>query len=278
MSSGVVHTNISWLIVAFSLAYIGGMYLNDAFDQKIDAIERPERPIPSGQISANWVFYIGFALLALCILMIALFAHYYHAPLYPSLISATALAGAIVLYNVWHKNNPLSPLIMGLCRVLVYITTAFALLYIVMDKETGLALEPTQTAELSRELYIGVGCLLAYLIGLTYTAKQEYTGRVGNFWPLALLLAPVVFGVFHAVQAPLVWVPTMLLSACLVLAVYFVLRKAPGDIPKAVTLMIAGIALVDAIFITVMANFTVMVVAIVCFALTLLLQRFIAGT
>ena len=40
------------LVVALSLFYVGGMYLNDAFDRTIDARERPERPIPSGLISA----------------------------------------------------------------------------------------------------------------------------------------------------------------------------------------------------------------------------------
>src|SRR5262249_31030499 len=38
--------------IAASLFYVGGMFLNDAFDRGIDARERPERPIPSGRISA----------------------------------------------------------------------------------------------------------------------------------------------------------------------------------------------------------------------------------
>ena len=33
--------------LSLSLFYVGGMYLNDAFDRGIDAIERPERPIPA---------------------------------------------------------------------------------------------------------------------------------------------------------------------------------------------------------------------------------------
>ena len=39
------------------------MYLNDAFDREIDAGERPERPIPSGLVSANSVFAAGFGLI-----------------------------------------------------------------------------------------------------------------------------------------------------------------------------------------------------------------------
>ena len=49
--------------LAFSLFYEGGMYLNDAFDRKIDAVQRPERPIPSGAVTAGTVYAIGYGLL-----------------------------------------------------------------------------------------------------------------------------------------------------------------------------------------------------------------------
>ena len=37
------------VLVAMSLFYVGGMYLNDYFDRAIDARERPDRPIPGGR-------------------------------------------------------------------------------------------------------------------------------------------------------------------------------------------------------------------------------------
>ena len=51
------------LMIIMSLFYIGGMYLNDAFDQHIDAIERPERPIPSGHVRASTVYICGSSML-----------------------------------------------------------------------------------------------------------------------------------------------------------------------------------------------------------------------
>lgn len=36
------------LMLALSLFYVGGMFLNDAFDREFDAQHRPDRPIPSG--------------------------------------------------------------------------------------------------------------------------------------------------------------------------------------------------------------------------------------
>src|SRR5215470_11854017 len=57
-------TRVLLLLVAFSLFYIGGMFLNDAFDREFDARTRPDRPIPSGLVSAGVVFAVGFGLLA----------------------------------------------------------------------------------------------------------------------------------------------------------------------------------------------------------------------
>src|SRR5688572_23309296 len=58
--------------LAVSLFYVGGMYLNDAFDARWDAAHRPERPIPSGQVRARTVFAAGFAMLGLGTLLVAL--------------------------------------------------------------------------------------------------------------------------------------------------------------------------------------------------------------
>ena len=95
------------LLVALSLFYVGGMYLNDAFDARIDAVERPERPIPSGAISARAVFAAGFAMLALGVVLL-----FWTGAWLAALVSAglaLALRGAIVLYDWYHKDNPLSP-------------------------------------------------------------------------------------------------------------------------------------------------------------------------
>src|ERR1700728_2085349 len=51
------------LIVSLSLFYVGGMFLNDAFDQRFDRRERPYRPIGPGEQSSNMVFTYGFGLL-----------------------------------------------------------------------------------------------------------------------------------------------------------------------------------------------------------------------
>ncbi len=52
------------MLVAFSLFYTGGMFLNDAFDAQFDAAQRPERPIPSGEVSRREVFGYGYGMMA----------------------------------------------------------------------------------------------------------------------------------------------------------------------------------------------------------------------
>lgn len=43
-AAGVSPPALVALMIAISLFYVGGMWLNDAFDAEIDARERPERP------------------------------------------------------------------------------------------------------------------------------------------------------------------------------------------------------------------------------------------
>ena len=53
-----------WLSVCVTLLYVGGAFLNDAFDARSDRQERRLRPIPSGAISEKEVWQWGFGLLA----------------------------------------------------------------------------------------------------------------------------------------------------------------------------------------------------------------------
>ncbi|HEX2841078.1 UbiA family prenyltransferase [Hyphomicrobium sp.] len=148
LAGGVETGALAWVLVAMSALYTGGMVLNDAFDREIDARERPERPLPSGQISLSAVWIIGASLLAAGVGVLASFGA-------GGAMGGSALAAAILLYDAWHKGNSLSPVIMGLCRALVYVTTALA---------AGAALSP---AILGAALI-----LLLYVVALTQLAKR----------------------------------------------------------------------------------------------------------
>lgn len=247
--------NLSWLALAMSLLYVGGMFLNDAFDREVDARERPERPIPSGLTSALEVFIVGFVLLASGVLTA------WRVGGTPAFLATLGLAFMIVLYDVWHKNNALSPVLMGGCRVLVYVSAAVAVTHDV------------SLAGLAR----GSLALFAYLMGLTYVAKQENLERVSNMWPVLFLAVPVLLIGKHGASAFvfvllvgfIVWVTT---------AVRLLMKGGRGTIPRVVVRLIAGVSLVDALLVAAAGHPLLAGLAIVAFFTTLFFQRFVSGT
>lgn len=250
------------MLVSLTLFYIGGMYLNDAFDRNIDAVERPERPIPSGQVSATSVFALGFAMLGFGMLglLLAGFA-LPDGTGWASAAAGLALAGAIVFYDWNHKANPLSPLIMGACRMLVYLTAGAAI-----------------TSALPPGLYLGAGVLLCYLIGLTFAAKQENLNRITNLWPLVFLAVPfayvpVAFG--YAAASALIYAAFAL---WVLYALAYLVLPARLDVPRAVISLLAGICLLDALLIAAQGDTTLAWIAVAGFPLTLMFQRWVPGT
>jgi 4-hydroxybenzoate polyprenyltransferase len=250
------------LMAALSAFYVGGMFLNDAFDREFDARHRPERPIPSGQVSARQVFGIGFALLALGLLGVAGASRGADGlPAWRALASGAALAAAIVFYDAHHKGNALSPLVMGLCRVLVVLTAAFSVSPVLPAAAAWAA-----TA------------LLCHLIGLTYAAKQEHLDRLGSLWPLGFLAVPVTYGILLALSAPAAWLPLVAYGAVLVFSLGWLRRRARGDVPRAVVTLIAGMSLLDGVVLAGGGHLLAAALAIAAFGLTLALQRWVAGT
>jgi hypothetical protein len=249
------------VLLAMSLFYVGGMYLNDAFDRDIDARERPERPIPSGLVSARTVFAIGFGMLAFAIAILGVAAwgaRWQGAG--RAVASGGALAAAIIYYDVVHKRDPLSPLIMGLCRLLIYITAALVV-----------------SGRIATPVLAGAAALLAYLIGLTYVAKQENLARFRNAWPLAFLAVPFIYA------APIV--TDTVGGAALYLGFLgwvgyslSFLRRGRTNIPGAVIRLLAGICLLDALLMAGAHEPLLAAAAIGGFVLTRILQGYVAGT
>ena len=246
---------VAAVLVAASLLYLGGMYLNDYFDRAVDARERPGRPIPAGEVSAGVVAAIGSGLLATGV-----------AVLLPTGIAAMvigfALVGLIIAYDRFHKGNPVSPIMMGACRMLVYFAAAAA--------ATGDVPRPVVNAGLA---------LLAYVAGLTYAARQESLDRVGNLWPLLVLSAPMILATPAVAREPWAVAIYLMLIGWTVFAVYHLARRpAPGAVPRAVGALIAGISLVDAALVASVGAIVPALFAIVGFGTTIVLQKHIAGT
>ncbi|PSL04887.1 UbiA-like protein EboC [Cecembia rubra] len=90
--------------------YGGGVAFNDVFDAKLDAIERPERPIPSGKVKISHAAWMASSLILLGILAA------FQVNIWSGFL-ALAVGFLAVLYDAWGKHQAIfGPINMGLCR------------------------------------------------------------------------------------------------------------------------------------------------------------------
>lgn len=106
--------------VAVSCFYLAGMALNDLCDRDHDLLHRASRPIPSGRIPLSHARACTVSLFALGFLLLGMGPH----P--PAALAAVVLLGVIVWYDLNHKENPYSVLLMASCRFLVFAVAALA--------------------------------------------------------------------------------------------------------------------------------------------------------
>ncbi|MEO1441901.1 MAG: UbiA family prenyltransferase, partial [Chloroflexota bacterium] len=155
--------NVVWIALSMVLFYTAGMYLNDILDYEIDLKERAERPLTTGLISMRAAMTVTGVLFAVALALLLLVS-------WRSFLGGLVLTGVIVLYDAWHKKNPLSPVIMGANRALVYIIAFIGF-----------------TATLSAGLVWAAGLLWVYIIALTFVAKSETQTSFTRYWPVALV-------------------------------------------------------------------------------------------
>lgn len=254
------------LTVAILLLYIAGMALNDAMDAEVDRRERPHRPIPSGRISIQAAYRVACLCMAGGIGLAAIFG-------FASGVLAASLVISIVLYNALHRRFIGAVVFMGLCRGLVYLTAATA---IVGDWSINWAIAAPLAASLT-----------IYIMLLTLIARGEASPRQMGFSPLPLRLAIMMIA---SALAPALWIiptggwgwtPSIIAAMVLVFALVssqrFLLSR-PARVKPAVMAMLAAICLVDAYFLTLLDQPGVALAAAGCWAVTTLGHRRVAGT
>jgi 4-hydroxybenzoate polyprenyltransferase len=99
------------LMASSACLYAGGVALNDVCDADRDAVERPNRPIPSGRIARGRARKLALLVLGMGAVLPTVVS-------LESLTIACALTAAIVLYDAVVKSTPVAPLTMGACRAL----------------------------------------------------------------------------------------------------------------------------------------------------------------
>jgi hypothetical protein len=109
--------NLPFLLAGATLLCLGGVFSNDAFDAEFDREHHPARPIPSGRVSWKTVWRTGLACLALGAL-----SWFWIGTLTGGL--GLALVFCIVLFDSVHRSIAFSPLLLGLCRLLLYVAAS----------------------------------------------------------------------------------------------------------------------------------------------------------
>jgi 4-hydroxybenzoate polyprenyltransferase len=147
--------DFSLLVGASSCLYLAGMVFNDIFDRKIDAKERPKRPIPSGRITVRSAATFGVVLITGGLALAGSVA-------ISSLIVAGLLTGCIFLYDGFLKSMLVGPVVMGTCRFLNVLLGASA-----ATGDTSLAAVWSLP-----QLHVAAG-LGVYITGVTWFARNE---------------------------------------------------------------------------------------------------------
>lgn len=243
------------LCLGATLLYVAGMYFNDAFDATFDRQHRPERPIPSGAISATavWQWALVFLFGGLACLI----------PLGKTpAVLAVLLAATILLYDAVHKIFALSPVVMAGCRLLLVLLAAS----VGTNGVTGLVI---WTAVV----------LAAYVIGLSFIAQKESTHIALRLWPVLFLLTPMLLAwiinkePFHTIGLLL----AVVLIAWLLRSLYFAFWAAHRNVGRCVSSLLAGIVLVDLLAVGPGAWWSVVIFAAL-FLLALVFQQFVPAT
>lgn len=237
------------LLAGTSCLYLGGAFLNDAFDAEYDRQYRRTRPIPSGAISTEAVQWWGLGWLGLGIAVLFWLGRI------PGGL-ALVLTACILLFNTVHRWLTIAPLLLGLCRLFLYLIAAAC-------GAEGLTGWP---------VWCGLA-MAAYVAGLGFVARWEKPHVELSYWPLALLAMPIALALL--MDTGRYREDGLLLSAIVVLWSLRCLRptlwSAPRNPGVTVSGLVAGIALVDWLAVA-NAPRDLSFALIGCFLVTLLLQ------
>ena len=110
-STGFSISDLVTLIFSSVFLYIGGLVLNDLFDIKVDRLERPNRPLPSGRIKKGKAILITVLLFSLGLVLASLVNH-------TALGISLLLIVGIMAYNYKIKNGYFRPFLMAAIRAL----------------------------------------------------------------------------------------------------------------------------------------------------------------
>jgi 1,4-dihydroxy-2-naphthoate octaprenyltransferase len=240
--------------------YSGGIIFNDVFDAGLDAIERPERPIPSGMVSVEAAAAYGILFFSIGVGAAALFQ-----PL--SFQIALLIVLACLSYNRWAKHYTVwGPLNMGLCRGLNLMLGVSILAPAITDW-----------------WFLGLIPLI-YIASITIVSRGEVHGGNKKMLSIAAVLYAVVIVSILWVSASMqnLWL-TLLFLVPLVLMIFRPLLKAfklpnAENIGKAVKAGVIALILLNASWAGAFGIWQVALIIVILLPLSLWLSKMFAVT
>ncbi|MBU3823089.1 UbiA-like protein EboC [Flavobacteriaceae bacterium XHP0103] len=228
VNNTVLVSDFLLLVIASIFLYAGGVVLNDVFDFKIDAVERPNRPIPSGVVSLKMASGLGFGLLIIGVLLSFLSN-------FTAGFVALLLTAAILLYDGLAKHHAFfGPLAMGTCRGL----------------NLFLGMSVLGLPHISNWIYTLIP--IVYIFAVTLISRGEVHGNNKRNIALSGLLYAlvIIFILFYNTKTNVILalIPFLILFA---LAIFTPLVKAykinsPESIKKAVKAGVLSLVIMDA--------------------------------
>ena len=195
--------------IAVFLATGGGNVINDYFDHKIDAINKPERPIPSGRISLNNAHHYA-SLLFIIAVILGILISYLINNFTPALIVALS---SLLMYYYAHTlkkkaliGNIVVSLLTGLCFIFagIIINADIGSFDIVMiSAYLGFfAFLMTMAREIIKDMEDIEGDKVeeAKTFPIKYGLKKS-SYLAGFLMILAIVLSPILYfnGIFHSI-------------------------------------------------------------------------------
>lgn len=254
--------NIIFLITATKGLYGGGIVLNDVTDLELDKVERPERPIPSGQVSKNQALTLALSLYALGIVFAFLCSP-------TSGIIAIVIAICASLYDKYGKHHGLlGPLNMGACRGL--------------NLMLGMSILPL---DFSSNLLLICLIPVVFIAAITLTSQGEVLGNNKLSIIFALLLDILVGGTILTLG----WLGIMNFWMLLPFAVLWIgmnlkaklkaiTENEPQNIMKAVKMGVISLIPLNASYVAGFSNWMFGLAVLLLLAISIMLAKKFAVT
>jgi len=240
--------------------YGGGVVFNDVFDAELDAIERPERAIPSGKVSKQNATILGISLLIIGIFCASIIS-------FESMIIAFFIAVLALVYDKFGKHHAfLGPINMGLCRG--------------VNLLLGMSVIMSSLQEL---WWIGIIPVL-YIAAITMISRGEVHGGnqsilyFAGFLYIIVSISQIIMS-YHfgnlLITLPFVFLHIFLIFKPLIIAIQ---NPISPNIGKAVKAGVLALIVMDAAWVSVSDNYLIAICVLLLLPLSIKIAKLFAVT